>query len=189
MGDRPHPQRRQPRRGTGATQRNRTTARERLSTGQRRHSHGSGWVSGIHGSEYSSRPAGVVGCGWTDPADCLIEHRKSVAGAQHRTQQEIAVRVALGASRRDLVQQLLAEALLLALAGGALGLLLSKWGTLFLLKLSPVSLPLTESPALDAQVLTFALAISLLTGIFFGLLPALQSSNPDLRSALGAGGR
>ncbi|HEX7961375.1 MAG TPA: ABC transporter permease, partial [Terriglobales bacterium] len=102
---------------------------------------------------------------------------------------EIAVRVALGASRRDLVQQLLAEALLLALAGGALGLLLSKWGTLFLLKLSPVNLPLTDAPALDAQVLTFALAISLATGIFFGLLPALQSSNPDLRSALGAGGR
>ena len=70
-----------------------------------------------------------------------------------------------------------------------MGLLLSKWGTLFLLKLSPVTLPLAEAPALDARVLTFAFAISLLTGIFFGLLPALQSSNPDLRGALGAGGR
>jgi len=102
---------------------------------------------------------------------------------------EIAVRVALGASRRDLIQQLLAEALLLSIAGGVCGLLLAKWGLVVLLKLSPVTLPLIVSPSLNAQVLGFTAAVSLLTGILFGLLPALQSSNPDLRNALGAGGR
>jgi putative ABC transport system permease protein len=102
---------------------------------------------------------------------------------------EIAVRVALGASRRDLIQQLLAEALLLSLAGGVCGLLLAKWGIQFLLKLSPVNLPFIESPSLDGHLLGFTAVVSLLTGILFGLLPALQSSNPDLRNALGAGGR
>ena len=102
---------------------------------------------------------------------------------------EIAVRIALGASRRDLIQQLLAEALLLSIAGGICGLLLSKWGIVVLLKLSPVTLPLIDSPSLNAQVLGFTAAVSLLTGILFGLLPALQSSNPDLRNSLSAGGR
>jgi putative ABC transport system permease protein len=102
---------------------------------------------------------------------------------------EVAVRIALGASRRDLIQQLLAEALLLSLAGGTCGLLLAKWGIEVLLKLSPVNLPLIESPSLDAQVLGFTAMVSLFTGVLFGLLPALQSSNPDLRNALGTGGR
>jgi putative ABC transport system permease protein len=102
---------------------------------------------------------------------------------------EIAVRVALGASRRDLIQQLLAEALLLSLAGGVCGVLLAKWGIQFLLKLSPVNLPFIESPSLNLEVLAFTAVVSLLAGILFGLLPALQSSNPDLRSALGASGR
>ena len=102
---------------------------------------------------------------------------------------EIAVRIALGASRVDLIRQLLAEALVLSVTGGIMGLLLAKWSTIFLLRLNPTALPLSETPALDFRVLAFTAAISLLTGVVFGLLPALQSSKPDLRSALASAGR
>ena len=103
---------------------------------------------------------------------------------------EIAVRIALGASRADLVRQLLAEALLLSLTGGLMGLLLAHWTTALVVRLGPQNLPLNGAPSLDLRVLFFTLGISVLTGIFFGLLPAWQSSNPDLRNTLAsAGGR
>jgi putative ABC transport system permease protein len=103
---------------------------------------------------------------------------------------EIAVRVALGASRSDLIRQLLAEALLLSVTGGMVGLLLAQWVTTFVVKSAPSALPLNAVPGLDLRVLAFTIAISVLTGIFFGLLPAWQSSNPDLRNTLAsAGGR
>ena len=103
---------------------------------------------------------------------------------------EIAVRVALGASRSDLIRQLLAEALLLSITGGMVGLLLAQWTTTFLVKSAPSALPLNTVPSIDLRVLAFTIAISVLTGIFFGLLPAWQSSNPDLRNTLAsAGGR
>ena len=103
---------------------------------------------------------------------------------------EIAVRVALGASRADLMRQLLAEALLLSLTGGVIGLLLAQWTTNFVVKSSPSVLPLNVVPPLDGRVLAFTISISVLTGTFFGLLPAWQSSNPDLRNTLAsAGGR
>jgi predicted permease len=100
-------------------------------------------------------------------------------------QKEIAVRLALGASRWQLTRQLLVESLILALAGGAAGLLLATWIDQMLISLQPAgvsSITLSTSP--DAAVLGFTLIVSLVTGILFGLVPALQTTRPDLASTL-----
>jgi predicted permease len=102
---------------------------------------------------------------------------------------EFAVRTALGASRRRVVRQLLTESLLLAGAGGALGLLLAVWGTHAGLKLLPQALPRAEEIGLDLRVLFFTMAISLLAGTLFGLMPALKTSRADPHTALKEGGR
>jgi putative ABC transport system permease protein len=100
---------------------------------------------------------------------------------------EIALRTALGASRLRLVRQLLTESLLLAAASGALGLALAKWGVEALLVLAENFLPRANEVGLDWRVAAFTTALSLLTGVFFGLIPALQSSRVDLQSALKEG--
>jgi len=104
-------------------------------------------------------------------------------------QREFAVRVALGASPGRITRQLLTECTLLALAGGALGLLVASWGTRAALALVPQSLPRSEEIGLDAHVLLFTLAISMAAGIIFGLVPAWKTSASSVEAALKESGR
>ena len=107
-------------------------------------------------------------------------------------QREMAVRAAVGASRWQLIRQLLAESLVLGLAGGAIGLLLAVWGTRAIASLVPEGFASSvhdlNAIGLDWRVFGFTLALSLLTGIVFGLVPALTGSRPDLLRALRDGG-
>jgi putative ABC transport system permease protein len=104
--------------------------------------------------------------------------------ARARTR-EIAIRLAVGAGRIRLVRQLMAESMVLALAGGAASLLVAYAGTAFLSRIHiPSDLPLVFSIRIDERVLIFSLAVSLLSALLFGLVPALQASRTDLVSSL-----
>ena len=104
-------------------------------------------------------------------------------------QKEIAVRKALGATRGRLIRQFLTESLLLAVAGGIVGALLAVFGINILVALSPGNIPRIGEASLDVRVLGFTLGLSLLTGMIFGLAPALGASNPDLNESLKEGGK
>ena len=104
-------------------------------------------------------------------------------------QKELALRAALGAGRMRLVRQMLTESVLLALMGGVLGVLLAYWGIQLLIGFGPDNIPRLGEISIDLRVLAFTFGISLLTGVLFGMIPALQASRPDLNDALKEGSR
>ena len=129
---------------------------------------------------------GVVGCVLL--VACVNVANLMLARANAR-QKEFALRAALGASRWRIVRQVLFESLLLAVVGGALGFVLSIWALRLLLTAIPIDLPFWMNFSIDLRVLGFTLALTLLTGLIFGAVPALQTSRFDLNDTLKEGGR
>ncbi len=129
---------------------------------------------------------GAVGCvlliGCANVANLLLSR---AAGRQ----KEVAIRTALGASRGRIVRQMLTESVLLSTIGGALGLIFSFWFVELLISISPPDSPRFSEANLDYRVLVFTLVISVVTGIMFGLAPALQASMLDVSGSLKEGGR
>jgi len=102
---------------------------------------------------------------------------------------EMSVRVALGANRSRIIRQLLTESLMLAIIGAVLGILLAHWGTSFIANQLPAGIPRIAEAGVDLRVLGFTLLVTLLTGLLFGLAPALQASRLNLTEALKEGDR
>ena len=119
---------------------------------------------------------------------CVNVANLLLARSTARTQ-ELAVRTALGATRGRVIRQLLTECLLLALAGGGLGILLTSWSLQGVLKMLPQALPRVVQIYVDGRVLWVMLTVSALVGILFGLTPALKGSRCDLQETLKEGGR
>jgi putative ABC transport system permease protein len=111
-----------------------------------------------------------------------------LARAAARTR-EVAIRTALGATRWDLVRQLLSESVLLSLVGGALGLALAYWSIRALVAFNPSNLPRVSELGIDGHVVIFTVVVSLATALLFGIAPALQSARGAVHGALKEGGR
>ncbi|HKG79009.1 MAG TPA: ABC transporter permease [Pyrinomonadaceae bacterium] len=103
-------------------------------------------------------------------------------------QKEVSVRIALGASRKRLVRQLLTESLVLAFTGGILGLIFASMAVSFLVSVTVSDIPLAEQVGLSPQVLIFTFVVCVLTGTLFGLIPAMQTTKVDLNETLKEGG-
>jgi putative ABC transport system permease protein len=101
-----------------------------------------------------------------------------------RRQRDIAVRRAVGADRRRIVQQLLTESLVLAFVGGALGIVLASWIVQVFVASGPTTVPRIDLVGVDRRVVLFATGLTVVTGLLFGLVPALRASNPDVVTAL-----
>ncbi len=108
------------------------------------------------------------------------------AGARER---EFAIRVALGATRMQVLRQILCESVLLAVIGGAAGSLLAVWGLDLLRAIGAQTVPRIAEANLDVRVLVVMLVVSIGTGILFGIVPAFASGNPEVTEALKEGGR
>jgi putative ABC transport system permease protein len=102
-------------------------------------------------------------------------------------EREVAIRVALGANRRRLIRHSFSETLLLALAGGALGLLAAHWGLAALLRINPEAVPRAQEIGLDVRIVAVALGLALLIGLALGLVPVLKAMRPDLQSTIKEG--
>ena len=102
---------------------------------------------------------------------------------------EIVIRTALGAGRSRIIRQLLTESILIAIVGGAVGVLFAWWGTNLLIALKPQNLPRLDEIGVDLRVFGFTLVVSLLTGLIFGLLPAWSASRAAVNTSLKEGGR
>jgi putative ABC transport system permease protein len=119
---------------------------------------------------------------------CANVANLQLARATYR-KREIAVRTALGANRLRIMRQLLTESLLLSIVSGVIGIALSFWLTKLLIGISPANAPRFDEIRIDGWVLAFAFAVAVLTGVIFGLVPAIQTSHADLNETLKESGR
>ena len=142
-----------------------------------------------HRRSVSHGAADAVCRGRRSAADCLREPREPDADARDRPAESLAVQLALGSSRANVVRQVLVEALLVSVPGGLLGVLVAHWASRRSSPLAPAALPRAGEIRVDLAVLTFSLAVSSLSGVLFGVIPALASASVDVRDALQGGSR